>query len=320
MNQSISAQELFDQVSDRLDIRYLAGKAGNKRSIESSETQHLRPALAGFLNLVHPNNIQILGSEELAYLDALDSRKRWETVAEIFSNKPCVLIVSDGIIAPDDLVETANESSTPLWVSKLSGVELVSHLQHHLSRALARSTTVHGVFMEVFSIGVLITGDSGSGKSELALELMTRGHRLIADDAPLMTIIAPDVVDGTCPDILQDCLEVRGLGVLNVRAMFGDSAVKPNKYLKLIVNLELLDAEGIRKAPMDRLHGDTASRDVLGVTIPSITIPVAPGRNIAVIVEAAVRNYSLKLRGYDAADEFLRRHNSKLEQDDKKEP
>ena len=161
----------------------------------------------------------------------------------------------------------------------------------------------------VFSIGVLITGDSGSGKSELALELITRGHRLIADDAPVMTLIAPDILDGTCPELLQDCLEVRGLGVLNVRAMFGDSAIKSNKYLRLIVHLDLAAFENAAaRNEIDRLHGDVSYRNILGLEVPVITIPVAPGRNIAVIVEAAVRNHNLKLKGYDAAAEFLKRH------------
>jgi HPr kinase/phosphorylase len=216
---------------------------------------------------------------------------------------------------PDDLLEAAEESSTPLWTSPAAGVELASHLQHMLSRRVARHTSVHGVFMEVFSLGVLITGDSGSGKSELALELITRGHRLVADDAPDMTLIGPDVIDGTCPPLLQDCLEVRGLGILNVRAMFGDSAIKPNKYLRLIIHLQLMDASAIRNTDMDRLRGDQSEMEILGIGIPKITVPVAPGRNLAVLVEAAVRNHGLKMNGYDAAGEFLERHQQALEAD-----
>jgi HPr kinase/phosphorylase len=135
------------------------------------------------------------------------------------------------------------------------GHELLNHLQYHLARRLAPRVTLHGVFMEVYSIGVLITGESGSGKSELALELITRGHRLVADDAPEFTQIAPDVLDGTCPEMLQDLLEVRGLGVLNIREMFGDTAVKRNKYLRLIVHLERYDPAA-PPATLDRLHGD----------------------------------------------------------------
>lgn len=309
MNQAISAGELFRSLKDRLELRWAAGSSGHDRTVEATDSPELRPSLAGFLNLVHPNDIQILGLEELRYLDSLDSRKRWETIAAIISDTPVALIVSDDLMVPDDLAENAEETGTPLWNSPTPSVDLVGHVQHYLARRLARSTTVHGVFMEVFSIGVLITGDSGSGKSELALELITRGHRLIADDAPVMTLIAPDVLDGTSPELLQDCLEVRGLGVLNVRAMFGDSAVKANKYLRLVVHLDLTAfREHGDISQLDRLHGDMSSRSILGLEVPVITIPVAPGRNIAVIVEAAVRNHSLKLGGYDAAAEFLKRH------------
>ena len=296
-------------------MRWAAGATGQHRAVESEDSPGMRPSLAGFLNLVHPNDIQILGVEELRYLDSLDSRKRWETIAEIIGNRPVALVVSDDLMVPDDLMESAEESGTPVWASPAPSVDLVGNIQHFLSRQLAQSITVHGVFMEVFSIGVLITGDSGSGKSELALELITRGHRLIADDAPIMTRIAPDIIDGTCPELLQDCLEVRGLGVLNVRAMFGDSAIKSNKYLRLIVRLDLgYDQDNLSQ--INRLHGDVSYRDVLGLKVPVITVPVAPGRNIAVIVEAAVRNHNLKMRGYDAAAEFVRRHERFLNDDE----
>src|SRR5690606_6698591 len=189
---------------------------------------------------------------------------------------------------------------TPLWVSSKRGHELLTYLQYHLARALAHRETLHGVFMEVYSIGVLITGEAGAGKSELALELITRGHRLVADDAPEFTQIAPDVLDGTCPEMLQDMLEVRGLGILDIRAMFGDTAVKRNKYLRLIVHL-LPFSPGMDPAGIDRLFGDVSHRAVLDLQVPQITIPVAPGRNLAVLVEAAVRSHILKSKGIDAA-------------------
>jgi HPr kinase/phosphorylase len=166
--------------------------------------------------------------------------------------------------------------------------------------------TLHGVLMEVYSIGVLITGESGSGKSELALELITRGHRLVADDAPEFIQIAPDVIDGNCPEMLQDLLEVRGLGILNVREMFGHTAVKPSKYLRLVVHLQPPSGNGFED-PMTRLTGDVGYREILDVRVPQITIPVAPGRNIAVLVEAAVRSHMLKSKGFDPAQTFIDR-------------
>jgi HPr kinase/phosphorylase len=166
--------------------------------------------------------------------------------------------------------------------------------------------------MEMFTIGVLITGDAGSGKSELALELLTRGHRLIADDVPEFTQISPEIIDGTCPEVLQDCLEVRGLGVLNVRHMFGDSAIKQNKFLRLIIHLDV-PGEGDDAVFTDRLRGESSLMPVLGLNIPRIILPVLAGRNLAVMAEAAVRDFMLKMKGYDAASEFIERHSRLLQ-------
>jgi HPr kinase/phosphorylase len=262
--------------------------------------------MAGYLNTIYPNKVQIVGTEELRYLDGLDSRLRWETLARIMNDRPLVLVVSKDQPVPTDLRDAANESDTPVWCSPRRGHELLTYFQYHLARALAPRLTLHGVFMEVYSIGVLITGESGSGKSELALELLSRGHRLVADDAPEFTQIAPDVLDGTCPELLQDLIEVRGLGVLNVREMFGDTAVKRNKYLRLIVHLERQDPQHDPK-PVDRLYGDVSTRRVLELDVPLVTLPVAPGRNLAVLLEAAVRSHVLKSKGIDAAQTFIDR-------------
>jgi HPr kinase/phosphorylase len=239
----LTARELFDKVSARLALRWVAGQQGENRAIVPAEKQSRRPSLVGYLNTIYPNKIQIIGSEELAWLDALDSRQRWEMIQKIVGFQPTAIIVTKDQGVPSDLRDAANENATPVWLSSQRGHELLTYLQYHLVRMLARRVTLHGVLMEVYSIGVLITGESGSGKSELALELITRGHRLVADDAPEFMQIAPDVIDGTCPEMLQDLLEVRGLGILNVREMFGHTAVKPSKYLRLIVNLQTMARE-----------------------------------------------------------------------------
>jgi len=306
MQARISARELFDQLKDRLGLRWLAGQRGEARVLESGDDLRRRPSLVGYLNTIYANRVQIIGSDELVYLDGLEPRARWETLAKIAQAKPLVLLLTKDQPCPPDLRDVANESDTALWVSPRRGHELLTYLQYHLARALARRITLHGVFMEVYSIGVLLTGESGSGKSELALELITRGHRLVADDAPEFTNVAPDILDGTCPDLLQDLLEVRGLGVLNVREMFGDTAVKRNKYLRLIVHLERQDPERDPK-PVDRLYGDVSKREVIDIQVPLITLPVAPGRNLAVLVEAAVRSHVLKSKGIDAAQTFIDR-------------
>ena len=312
MTARITAGELFEQLGERLQLRWLAGEEGGSRVLESGDTVSRRPSLAGYLNAIYPNKVQILGTEELAWLDGLDSRLRWETIAKIVGFGPLALVISKDQPCPEDLRIAAEEFGTPLWSSPKRGHELLNHLQYHLARTLAPRVTLHGVFMEIYSIGVLITGESGSGKSELALELITRGHRLVADDAPEFTQIAPDVLDGTSPEMLQDMLEVRGLGVLDIRQMFGDTAVKTNKYLRLIVHLTQPHVDVV-PGGIDRITGDLGMRRVLDLDVPRITLPVMPGRNLAVLTEAAARAHILRAKGVDPAAAFMARHSHFLE-------
>jgi HPr kinase/phosphorylase len=304
---SITARALFDNLQERLQLHWLGGPTGADGHSLSRDDLTLRPAAVGFLNLIHPNKVQVLGLEEIDYLGALDEKELATTASRIFSSAPLAIIVGDGLAMHESILKEARGGRTALLRSDLRAHELVNYLQYHIARSLARRTTLHGVFMEVFTIGVLITGNPGCGKSELALELLNRGHRLIADDAPEFTQISPEVIDGTCPEALQDCLEVRGLGVLNVRHMFGDSAVKSNKFLRLIIHLEIPHKPGGQQEG-DRLHGDTSSQAVLDLEIPCITLPVMAGRNLAVLTEAAVRDFMLKLKGYVAATAFIERH------------
>ncbi|MGH8033299.1 MAG: HPr(Ser) kinase/phosphatase [Luteimonas sp.] len=314
MTASISADALFEQLRERLGLRWLAGQRGSARVLESVETVARRPSLSGYLNIIYPNKVQILGSEELAWMDGLDSRLRWATIEKLIEYRPLALVISKDQRCPEDLRCAAEESDTPLWTSPNRGHELLNHVQYHLARTLAPRVTLHGVFMEIYSIGVLITGESGSGKSELALELVTRGHRLVADDAPEFTQIAPDVLDGACPELLQDLLELRGLGVLNIRQMFGDTAVKRNKYLRLIVHLSRPNTEfSPQDDGMRRLTGDLGIRHVLDLDVPLITLPVMPGRNLAVLTEAATRTHILRAKGVDPAAAFMARHSHFLE-------
>lgn len=312
MADRLRARELFEELGERLALRWVAGQRGGERVLERGEHLSRRPSLAGYLNVIHPNKVQIVGSAELAWLDGLDARTRWEVLQKITESRPLAMVITQDQSCPADLRDAAEETDTPVWVSPRRGYELLNLLQYHLARALAPRVTLHGVFMEIYSIGVLVTGDSGAGKSELALELISRGHRLVADDAPEFTQIAPDVLDGTCPELLQDLLEVRGLGVLNIREMFGDTAVKRNKYLRLIVHLEQTAATG--GDAMARITGESGSRQVLDLDVPVVALPVAAGRNLAVLTEAAVRLHLLRSKGIDPAAAFLARHSAFLQQ------
>lgn len=315
VKRSLTALELFDDLEERLALRWVAEPAGKDWPRVSSSDLGARPALAGFLNLIHPNKVQVLGTEELTFLDSLAEDARDRTAAEVMQADPLAVVVGDGRELPQAFVRHARQrAAVALMRSSLPAYELVNYLQYYLSRCLAKRTTLHGVFMEVFTIGVHLTGDSGCGKSELALELLTRGHRLIADDAPEFTQISPDIIEGTCPEALQDCLEVRGLGVLNVRQMFGDAAIKLNKFLRLIIRLEI-PGQPQQPASRDRLRGATSLQRVLDLDIPCITLQVRAGRNLAVMVEAAVRDFMLRMKGIDASAAFIERHARLLQQE-----
>ncbi|MDT8409977.1 MAG: HPr(Ser) kinase/phosphatase [Wenzhouxiangellaceae bacterium] len=307
---TLALSELVDRFAQKLELDWVCGQQQAEHRQLSVASFRARPSLVGFLNLIHPNRIQVLGREELEWLDKLGAKRRWQTIAEICSAGPAALIVAGNGELGDDLEELARDSDTPLLKSPRPGWELVSVLQYQVAKALAHRVVIHGVFMEIFTIGVLITGDPGAGKSELALELLTRGHRLIADDSPEFSQMTPDIIDGTCPKVLRDCLEVRGLGVLNVRRMFGDSAVKPNKFLRLILHLHQPRPDD--EISIDRLSGQSGSAGILDMQIPRILLPVLPGRNLAVIAEAAVRNFTLRMKGFDATADFIERHERML--------
>ncbi|HLF31604.1 MAG TPA: HPr(Ser) kinase/phosphatase [Xanthomonadales bacterium] len=307
MIRSLTAHDLIASLGERLDLKWVGETPPGPGPAISAGDHSSRPALAGFLNLIHPNKIQVLGLEELTFLDNLSEFDRENTLQRLLQANPLVMLVGGGLDMPDSIARCFAGTPTALMQSGLPAHELVNYLQYHVARSLANRVTLHGVFLEVFTIGVHLSGESGCGKSELALELITRGHRLIADDAPEFTQISPDIIDGTCPEVLQDCLEVRGLGVMNVRQMFGDAAVKLNKFLRLIIQLELPQDNG-QVQGRDRLRGDTGTQRVLELDIPRITLQVRAGRNLAVMVEAAARDFMLRMKGFDASAAFVERH------------
>lgn len=313
MTAPLSVADLFETLQTRLGLTWVAGQSGRRRTIRyQTGDDRSDVSLVGHLNFIHPHLMQLVGQTELRYLDSLGDNSRKDAINQLFGERSDLIIVGDGQPVPDDMRQRADAAPLPLLASPLPTQEIISHLQYFYGSLFAQRTTLHGVFMEVMGIGVLITGDPSVGKSELALELVSRGHRLVADDIPEFARVAPDVISGSCPDLLRDFLEVRGLGILNVRAMFGDAAIKQRKYLRLVIHLEKMNEEQLRC--IDRLHGSRRSREILGIDIPEITLPVAPGRNLAVMVEAAARTHILASKGYDAGQVFIERQQKQIEQ------
>ena len=264
-------------------------------------------ALIGHLNLTHPNRIQVAGADEAAALERL--------AGPLIDAAPAAVILADGIAAPAALLERAARAGTPLFTTPLPAARVIEKLARYLGKTLAERTERHGVLMDVLGLGVLITGDSGVGKSELGLELISRGHGLVADDVVEISRLAPDALEGRCPPMLKDFIEVRGLGLLDVRTIFGETAVRPKMKLRLVVHLEK-PSPSAAGAPAARLPLAEQSEDILGVTVRKVVIPVAAGRNLAVLVEAAVRNYILQLRGIQSSEEFMARQKRAMEAGD----
>lgn len=317
---SISVRKLYQENQAKLQLAWAAGTSGSDNRIGSDEARPLS-ALVGHLNFIHPNQVQVLGAVEVEYLNKLEAGEVKTSLDELFDRSISVVVVANDLPVPLLLTEYCKNHNVPLMTSKLESPYLMDVLRIYLQRRLAMSTMMHGVFLDVFEVGVLIMGASGLGKSELALELISRGHGLVADDAVDLYRTAPEVLEGRCPSILRDFLEVRGLGILNIRTIFGETAVRPKKILRLIIQLVSADDQYMQS--LDRLSTLSETEEILGVQIRKVTLPVAAGRNLSVLVEAAVRNYILQLRGIDTTREFIERHTAVLkaqEYDDASDP
>ena len=306
----LSIARLFEDNREKLRLTWLAGRHGAAKDLNSELTKDSSKGLIGHLNFIHPNLIQVLGTSEVDYLNTLAPDKCSESLGRVATRELACFIVAGMQSAPAPLVKVAEATQTPLFVSPVASVELMWMLRPYLARALAESVTVHGVFLDVLGVGVLLTGESGVGKSELALELVSRGSGLIADDVVEFYRVGPDTLEGRCPALLKDFLEVRGLGVLNIRTIFGEAALRPRKNLRLIVHLE---RPGPDLMPLERLPLKPGSEELMGVEIRKVSIPVAAGRNLAVLTEAAVRAHVLQLRGIDSTKDFIERQAQHLE-------
>jgi len=306
----VSVAQLYKDTRRKLRLTWVAGHDGGDNLLTSDTVSKPSLALIGHLNFVHPNRVQVLGCAEMDYLRNLGGADVKHAIRNLFSTDLAAVVVANGETVPEALLEAAAQRHTPLFASPEKSPRLMEVLSHYLAQAVAESVSFHGVFMEVQGFGVLLKGEAAIGKSELALELITRGHRLVADDMADFYLVAPDRLEGRCPALLQDFLEVRGLGILNVRALFGDNAVKPTKPLDFIVQLE--KAEKLLPQMLDRLKIKAQSEKILGVKIPKVVIPVAAGRNIAVLVEVAVRNQILQMRGVDSTRQFMQRQSREM--------
>jgi HPr kinase/phosphorylase len=302
----VNIQQLFEDKQERLALTWVAGADGGAKILDSEIVKASSQGLIGHLNLIHKNWVQVLSDTEIEYLRSLSKAALAESLEQLEQGNTLCMVVAGQAEIPLELIDYANRTLTPLLRSPLPSVHLMWLMRHYIVKALAEFTTLHGVFLDVMGVGVLITGDSGVGKSELGLELITRGNGLVADDITEVYRVSPDTLEGRCPELLRDFLEVRGLGVLNIRCMFGETAVRRKKGLKLIVSLHRPPGGDVSQ--LERLPLNASHQEILGIKISSVSIPVVAGRNLAVLVEAAARNFVLQQRGIDTMQEFIARH------------
>lgn len=295
-------QELVYENNDKIKFQWIAGQSSSNRLISDEDTSAAN--IVGHLNLIHPSRIQIFGLEEMDYYIRLEKSRQTNYIKELYNGKSPAILIANNLQAPQILINNCSQYNIPLLSTHIDAAKLIDILRVYISKKLAPIETIHGVFLDVFGIGVLITGKSGLGKSELALELISRGHVLIADDVVELFQVAPSIVEGKCPALLQNLLEVRGLGLLDIRTIFGEIAVRHKMRLKLVVNLtKQLNNDSFERLPLQK----GVTQNVLGIPIRAVTIQVAAGRNLAVIVEAAVRNTILQMRGIDTLGDFIER-------------
>lgn len=308
----VAVETLFTRLKSSLGLNWPAPSIGGTGTLGPRRIDGRRVPMVGYLNFIHPPQVQVVGEPETAYLGALAPAQLTHVLERLTTGATRLVVVSDGqkLIAP--LHKALEAAGIAIFETQVSSHKAAYRLRHFLGEALARQITLHGVFLEVLSIGLLLTGPSGVGKSELALELVNRGHRLVADDAPEFALLGPDDLNGGCPPVLQDFLEVRGLGILNIRAMFGEAAIKRRKQLGLIIRL-VRPQSGTLDAP-DRLTGVRTTRHILDVAIPEITLPVAVGHNLGVLVEAACRDHLLRMQGQNSDEQFAARQQQAMQE------
>ncbi len=309
----LTLQELVNDNVENINFSWVAGEQAAAQPI-TNNFGRAGADLVGHLNLIHPSRVQVFGAEELAYYTNFDAQRRLHLLEELQAGGVPAILMAEGLQAPEGLRDYCEANGIPLLATHIDAAQLIDLLRIYLGKRLAPKTLMHGVFLDVLGVGVLITGESGLGKSELALELISRGHGLVADDAVELSRIAPSIIEGHCPQLLLNLLEVRGLGLLDIRTIFGETSVRRKMKLSLMVHL-------IRSTPesFERLPVQDQTEDVLGVPVRRVMLQVAAGRNLAVLVEAAVRNTILTLRGIDTMGEFIERQALAIMENSRKE-
>jgi HPr kinase/phosphorylase len=311
MPSNYTIRDLFDEFTSELELSW-NGESGAERILPDTESPDGQQPV-GSLNLIRPNQIQVVGPPEQQHLLHGGEVGYLESLKTLFDASPLALIFTNSLQPRESCLELAKQHNTALMYTPMGDNQVIHRLLEKFSLPVGETLLLHGVYMEVLGKGVLLSGDPAIGKSELALALISRGHRLVADDATEFYKTSTNTLNGRCPKVLQDFLEVRGLGLINVRAIFGNSAIKPNKQLHLIIDLLHFDDKKLDN--MDRLEGCHSHRTLLGVDIPQTSLPVAAGRNLAILVETAVRQHMLKIDGYNATQDFIERQQTYIDQE-----
>lgn len=292
-------------------LELIGGEAGLEREFIMSDISRPGIELTGYFRYYPKARLQVLGKTELSYFQNLTQEERMDRALKLCSSVTPCIVITRGQDIPEELIEAANKKNVPLLRSPYKTTRVVSRLTNFLEAKFAPFTTMHGVLVDIHGVGVLITGQSGVGKSETALELVKRGHRLVADDSVEIRQEDYDRLIGSSPELIEHLLEIRGLGIINVMTLFGASAVRSHKKLDYVINLETWD----KSKTYDRIGVDENTIKIIDVDVPQATLPVRPGRNLAVIIEVAAMNFRLKSLGVNSAEEFQSRLSKMIEKE-----
>jgi len=305
----VIVQELEQSREYHLELTLMAGQKGLKNTITHSQVQKMGLALTGFIQFINPERLQIIGNTEMAYFNTLTPGMQEKVIHQICSLPLSCLVITRGLEVPELLLREADEKGIPIFRTGIRSFDFIERITQFLEEKLSATTSLHGVLMDVFGVGLLLLGKSGIGKSECALDLILRGHRLVADDMVHIQKRSSSSVIGSGFEVIQHHMEIRGLGILNIRSLFGVEAIREKKKIELV--LELMEWDAHRE--YDRLGFEEEKFSILGVELPMLRIPVTPARNLTTIIEVAVRNHLLKVMGYDSALEFEKKLLHKME-------